>query len=758
MNKKKLSIVIIVLLLVIAGVGGFIFGRLSAGKNAQNTTEESVAKPTGRQETGDVAGDANGTSDNTGTSVSDNANGASDSTGKSGSDTANGTSDSRGTSATDTSNGNSGNSVTTADGSFSTEPTPTAGVTDTAATEPTNTAAAEPTTAPIDTATAEPSAMPIDIAVVEPTVTPTNTATADPTEDPTAALTDTPTAEPSAMPIDIAVVEPTKAPTAAPTKAPTTEPTKVPTATPTAEPTKTPVKAETGTPFDNHGQLAVKGTKLVDKNGEEYRLRGVSTHGIAWFPDYVNKDAFRTLRDDWGANCIRLAMYTAEYNGYCSGGNKSDLKKLVNNGVKYATELGMYVIIDWHILSDSNPQNNQSEALKFFEEMSEKYADSGNVIYEICNEPNGGTGWSQIKSYAEKVIPVIRKNAPDAIIVVGTPTWSQEVDKPAADPIKGYDNIMYTIHFYAATHKDDLRKRMQNAVKSGIALFCTEFGTCDASGNGGNDFNESQKWIDAMESAGVSYCIWNLSNKSETSAQIASSCSKTSGWKESELSASGKWYRNLLRSLTSGQLTSIGDGTGGTGNGSTSGGIGNGTGDKDNGGNNGGTAGGDKDNSGNNGGTSGGNGSGNGGTSDGNKENNGGNGDTAGGNKDNTGDKDNNSSNDTLAPAKSQKGSITATLTHTGGWNDGYNTFYQFTINIQNDGTGEISGWKVTVSFGTEFGLSQSWNGTFEEKGKKLVIGPVDYNSTVAPGQAVEAGFIISSNKEIKDISIVINK
>lgn len=313
----------------------------------------------------------------------------------------------------------------------------------------------------------------------------------------------------------------------------------------TASPT-TVTSSETGTPVANHGELSVSGTKLVDESGNPYQLKGVSTHGINWFPEYVNADSFRTLRDEWGANCVRLAMYTADYNGYCAGGDQAGLKQLVNDGVSYATDLGMYVIIDWHILNDNNPNTNKASAIAFFDEMSSKYANYDNVIYEICNEPNGGTTWSEIKSYAMEVIPVIKANNPNAIIIVGTPTWSQDTDIAAGDPITGYTNIMYTIHFYADTHKDNIRQKMLTAINSGLAIFCTEFGTCSASGNGANNFDEANTWISLMNDNGVSYCIWNLSNKNESSSLIQSGCSLTYGWSESDLSEEGKWYVGIL--------------------------------------------------------------------------------------------------------------------------------------------------------------------------------------------------------------------
>lgn len=239
-------------------------------------------------------------------------------------------------------------------------------------------------------------------------------------------------------------------------------------------------------------------------------------------------------------------MYTAEYNGYCSGGNKEELKQLVKNGVEYATKNDMYVIIDWHVLNDCNPQVNKSDAIAFFREMSALYTGYNNVIYEICNEPNGGTSWADIKAYANEVIPVIRANDSDAIIIVGTPNWSQFVNEAAADPITGYSNIMYALHFYAATHTDWLRNTMVQAVNAGLPIFVTEYGICDASGNGAIDEYQANEWVKIMNQYGISHVAWNISNKAETSAIFNSWCNKENGWTQEDLSDSGKWLYQML--------------------------------------------------------------------------------------------------------------------------------------------------------------------------------------------------------------------
>ncbi len=301
------------------------------------------------------------------------------------------------------------------------------------------------------------------------------------------------------------------------------------------------------TPVSQHGQLSVKNGQLVDKSGKGYQLRGMSTHGLTWFPEFVNESAFKTLRDDWNTNVVRLAMCVDEWgNGQCYMGNKSGSLELLEKGVDICIKLDMYVIIDWHVLNPGDPSKYTNEAKSFFETVSKRYAKYPNVIYEICNEPNGGASWSgNIKPYAEKIIPVIRKNAPNSVIIVGTPTWSQEIDKPLSDPLN-YKNVMYAFHFYAATHAG-LRSNVENCVAQGLPVFVSEFGTCDASGGGANDFNETQKWLSYFDKQGISYCNWSICNKDETCSVLRPGTSANGNWSESDLTENGKWIRNWLR-------------------------------------------------------------------------------------------------------------------------------------------------------------------------------------------------------------------
>lgn len=302
----------------------------------------------------------------------------------------------------------------------------------------------------------------------------------------------------------------------------------------------------TQTKVDQLTMLSVKKQNIVDGQGNEFVIKGVSTHGLAWYPQYVTKETFQTLKDDYGVNTIRLAMYTAESGGYCSDGNQAQLEKLIDDGVTYTKQLHMYCIIDWHILSDGNPLFYQDQAKAFFKKINQKYKNEKHILYEICNEPNGNTTWNDIKSYANEIIPVIRKECQN-IIIVGTPTWSQDVDQAAVDPLP-YDNVVYALHYYAATHQDDLRKKLEEAAKK-IPVMVSEFGICEASGNGRIDTDSANQWISLLDNYKIGRVMWNLSNKNEASAILKSDCQSLSHFSQDELSPSGLWLYNTYNQL-----------------------------------------------------------------------------------------------------------------------------------------------------------------------------------------------------------------
>jgi len=297
------------------------------------------------------------------------------------------------------------------------------------------------------------------------------------------------------------------------------------------------------TPVEQYGQLKVSGNKIVsEKTSQPVVLRGMSLFWSQWLDKYYNENTLKWLRDDWCADVIRAAMAVDSngqiYNdGYAAYPDREKAK--ITTVVDAAIDLGMYVIIDFH----SHQANAYlPEAITFFKEMAIKYKDKPNVLYEIWNEPMK-VGWSNVvKPYCETVIDTIRKYDPDNIIICGTPSWSQNVDEASQDAINK-PNIAYTLHFYATTHKQWLRNKAEIALDNGIALFVTEYGTCESSGDGVMDEEETQTWWGFLEEHKISYCNWSVADKDETAAALMPGASINGNWTESDLSPSGKFVR-----------------------------------------------------------------------------------------------------------------------------------------------------------------------------------------------------------------------
>ncbi len=302
--------------------------------------------------------------------------------------------------------------------------------------------------------------------------------------------------------------------------------------------------------FSHHGKLSVSGTDLVDENGEKFQLIGLSTHGLQWAGKYVNYDTFKALRETFGINVIRLSLYTSE-NGYCTGSaeQKEKLYNLVVKGIEYATELDMYVVIDWHMLgaddhADENPLYYLDESMDFFDKITTLYKDNKNLLFEIMNEPSGDTTWKDCKDYANKVIPVIRKNN-DGIVLVGNPQWSSDLDSVMKDPLTGYENIMYTYHFYAADHSDT--SRVIRAYAAGIPVFITEHGGMESSGDGSINFDYIKNWYKVLNYRNISYIAWNISNTKGSASILKYNNTTLTEFNSENMKAWGVYYRARVR-------------------------------------------------------------------------------------------------------------------------------------------------------------------------------------------------------------------
>ncbi|HEY8399918.1 MAG TPA: cellulase family glycosylhydrolase, partial [Cytophagaceae bacterium] len=303
------------------------------------------------------------------------------------------------------------------------------------------------------------------------------------------------------------------------------------------------------TPVSQNGQLRVCGTKLCNQYGNPIQLRGMSTHGIQWYGwgKCLTKASLDALAYDWGADILRISMYVQE-GGYES--NPTGFTNQVSTLINEATERGMYALVDFHQLTPGDPNYNLENAKRFFTDIANAHKNKNNIIYDICNEPNG-VPWSRIKTYADQIIPVIRAIDPDAVILIGTHGWGSlgiSDGRTAQDIVNNpvnFPNIMYTFHFYAKSHQTRYLQELDWA-SDRLPIFVTEFGTQEASGDGANDFTMAQKYIDLMRQKKISWINWNYSDDFRSGAVWQSGTCSNGPWTTNRLKPAGSWVRERM--------------------------------------------------------------------------------------------------------------------------------------------------------------------------------------------------------------------
>lgn len=257
-----------------------------------------------------------------------------------------------------------------------------------------------------------------------------------------------------------------------------------------------------------------------------------------WGGEYFKPEVVAWLVDDWKCQIIRVPL-GVHFGGYLENPQR-EMEK-IERVVDAALQEGVYVIVDWHA---HKPEIEA--AVGFFTGIAQKYGHHPNLIYETWNEPLEHHDWATVvKPYHERVVEAIRHHDPDNLIVLGTPFWSQHVDVAADDPVTGH-NLAYTLHFYSGSHGEQLRERADAAMRAGVALFVTEWGTSKANGDDGVFIDESEVWLDYLSAHSISWCNWSLFDKQESSAALKPDASTQGGWDESELTQSGRFVRDVL--------------------------------------------------------------------------------------------------------------------------------------------------------------------------------------------------------------------
>jgi endoglucanase len=278
---------------------------------------------------------------------------------------------------------------------------------------------------------------------------------------------------------------------------------------------------------------------LSNEKGNALVLHGASFGWHNLWPRFYNKKAVAWLASDWKCNVVRASMGVGLDDSYLE--NPEYALKCMTNVIDAAIKCGIYVLIDFH-----SHKLHTAEAKRFFSQMATKYKETPNVIYEIWNEPDYYS-WKVVKHYSEEIISTIRVIDKDNLILVGSPHWDQDIDSVASDPILGQKNIMYTMHFYAGTHKQWLRDRTDAAIARGIPVFISECAGMEASGDGPVAETEWKAFLDWMDAGKLSWIVWSVSDKNETCSMLLPRASSEGNWDDGLLKKWGKISRQAIR-------------------------------------------------------------------------------------------------------------------------------------------------------------------------------------------------------------------
>lgn len=287
---------------------------------------------------------------------------------------------------------------------------------------------------------------------------------------------------------------------------------------------------------NNAGEGRIYGScEHFRSSGNEVQVKGMS---LFWScaanqQRYWKKDVITGLVQRQNIQLIRAAMAVDDMGDWADGHyfTKPEFyQAMLDEAVEAAIENDIYVIIDFHSHVAADSVEN---AKAFFRTQAQKWGSYDNVIFEIYNEPickSGSVGdntncaeyggfidMEHIKIYADQVVSVIREYS-DNLIIVGTPMWdqypNQAINYPVEDPLER-DNIAYAFHYYAGradgenAHDFSLSSNADLAMKKGLSVFVSEWGTVGYDGAGAPSTELNPQWQNWMNSKKISSANWN---------------------------------------------------------------------------------------------------------------------------------------------------------------------------------------------------------------------------------------------------------
>jgi endoglucanase len=271
----------------------------------------------------------------------------------------------------------------------------------------------------------------------------------------------------------------------------------------------------------DHGRLRVRGNQIVDSAGRPVQLAGMSLYWPEWAnsgKNFYTAAAVQTLANDWKASVIRVPMpvYTPNSTPQVQY-NSAVYTPMVKTVIDAAIANDIYVIVDWHVEGDSVLEDS---AKAFFGDMAQAYRGVPNILWEIWNEPISAS-WSEVRSYTDDLLPIIRAWSPN-IVIVGSGSWSHRPTYGTVLPIQNDSAIAYTAHFYACTDTSLFQSTVIAAAAT-VPVFLTEWGTTSSDGRTGYCTNWGDSWLALAKELGLSWTNWSFSDVGGNSQALTSS-------------------------------------------------------------------------------------------------------------------------------------------------------------------------------------------------------------------------------------------
>ena len=274
-------------------------------------------------------------------------------------------------------------------------------------------------------------------------------------------------------------------------------------------------------------RIAVSGNKFVNEAGQTIQFKGYSSSD----PDKLvyngkwNQAYFDEMKA-WAANLVRFPIHPAAWRKH----GKNAYQSLLDQGVAYAKNAGMYVIIDWHSIGNlkselfqaENYETTKKETFEFWRAMAIRYKDNPTVaFFELYNEPtvyNGQLGtctWAEWKALNEEMITIIRAHGCKAIPLVAGFNWAYDLTPVKDNPINA-TGVAYVSHPYPQKREkpwEDKWTADWGFVADKYPVILTEIGFCGADDIGAHiPVISDESYGDAImaycKKTGISYVAW----------------------------------------------------------------------------------------------------------------------------------------------------------------------------------------------------------------------------------------------------------